>query len=511
MILNQLRELFAVSLILSFVGCQMEDKTSDILRVAFPYKNKVEFYEPTRIHLAPEYIFLENTYSPLIELNKKDGNPEAGVAEEFYWVGDELHLKIRNNLRTVDGVKITADDALFSLKRLLVISANTHGNFKDIMCPNQEIKTIEDPCAGMRVKENILILKPQGKRTFLLPMLAAIDFAVIPRNSVNPKTLKIEDYKNTSGPYYVEKDHGEGKITLLANKNHYHYSKMIPQVIEIIPAGVDGEKDSITLFKENKVDFITTIDKLNPEKIIDFSKESETVLHSTMNIRTFILCFTSKGLKKYSKEQRILIGSKLRKVFRSHFLQKSGYEKVDQFFPEYADGALEKGDLVKITTKLDTAKGEMDLNGAVLSVVRLGNVNEYKSKIENSFKGLSVVEGKNLPSFIKYKNESEMPDMFINGPDIGFMEDIGLISYSLNAGYFGDVKQDIKDWLHDYMTIEEKDKRMDRLKALHKRTLENAVLIPLVGAPYVAVVRKGRKIELSQLFANNPLWPIVKN
>jgi len=37
------------------------------LRVAFPAKNPVEQYEPTRILLAPEYIFLETIYSPLVE------------------------------------------------------------------------------------------------------------------------------------------------------------------------------------------------------------------------------------------------------------------------------------------------------------------------------------------------------------------------------------------------------------------------------------------------------------
>ena len=231
-----------------------------------------------------------------------------------------------------------------------------------------------------------------------------------------------------------------------------------------MPAGVDGEKDSITLFKENKVDFITTIDKLNPEKVIDFSEESGAELHSTMNIRTFILCFTSKGLKKFNKTQRLQIGSKVREAFRNHFLQKSGFEKVDQFFPEYADGALDSESLNKIKASFVPTSEKLDLKGAKLSVIRLGKVDEYKSKIESAFKGLEVTEGKNLPSFQKYENEDDMPDMFINGPDIGFMEDIALISYSLNAGYFGDVKQEVKKWLHDYMTIENKDKRMDRLR-----------------------------------------------
>ena len=37
-----------------------KEKTNMKLRVAFPYNKTVDAYEPTKIHLAPEYIFLEN-------------------------------------------------------------------------------------------------------------------------------------------------------------------------------------------------------------------------------------------------------------------------------------------------------------------------------------------------------------------------------------------------------------------------------------------------------------------
>ena len=62
-----------------------KEKTNMKLRVAFPYNKTVDAYEPTKIHLAPEYIFLENIYSPLIELSKDNGTPVAGLAESFEW------------------------------------------------------------------------------------------------------------------------------------------------------------------------------------------------------------------------------------------------------------------------------------------------------------------------------------------------------------------------------------------------------------------------------------------
>ena len=41
------------------------------LRIAFPYAKPARAYEPARIELAPEYIFLENIYSPLVEMSAK--------------------------------------------------------------------------------------------------------------------------------------------------------------------------------------------------------------------------------------------------------------------------------------------------------------------------------------------------------------------------------------------------------------------------------------------------------
>ena len=193
--------------------------------MGFPSKHEVSFYEPTNIHIADEYIFLEAIYSTLVNLSDKKGSPEPSIAKDFYWVGSELHLNIRDDLSTVDGHKVGVDDVIFSLKRLLVLSQNTHGDFKNIICPGTEIKTVNDPCDGISKSGNTLILKPAMKQEFILPMLAAIDFAILPKTSVDPQNLKIVDYRNTSGPYYVEKDKGGGHVVLKLNPYHFMNSK----------------------------------------------------------------------------------------------------------------------------------------------------------------------------------------------------------------------------------------------------------------------------------------------
>lgn len=91
------------------------------------------------------------------------------------------------------------------------------------------------------------------------------------------------------------------------------------------------------------------------------------------------------------------------------------------------------------------------------------------------------------------------------------MEDIGLISYSMNAGIFGYKKMEAQAWLKEYMQILDKEERLKRLRELHYQVLSSPALVPLVSAPYVALARKPWKIELSQIYANNPLWLVKKN
>lgn len=480
-----------------------------VLRVAFPYAKPASEYEPARIHRAPEYIFLENIYSPLIETNAKSGQVEAGCAESFYWKGNDLHLVMRSGLKTVTGLPITAYDAEFSLKRLLVMPGNTHGNFRELICGNQTLNSVEDRCDGIRVSGNELILTTTNAgRTFLLPMLSAIDFAVIPKSTVDPATLKIIDFKNTSGPFYVARDSVKGELELRANPNHYRYSTKIPQVVEFVPTSSDGSRRSIDDFRDGRVDLLTTVDIERADNVIAFSRShSDAALHTTMNIRSFVLLFSSRGLKEISRAERLAIGQKLQTAFSENMAGRDGFESSKQFFPVFSEGALseEAQDQVKKVYGATSAASGRKLK---MTLVRLGDTTKFEKAIKSALPGIEISEGVKNPNFLKFDSEEDMPHMAITGPDAGFLEDIGLITYSLNAGYFGMNETARKAWLEKYMNVQNKSERLQMLKALHQKALEEPVIIPLLVAPYAALIRKPWKFGLSQLYANNQLWLI---
>lgn len=484
-----------------------EDKM--VLRVAFPYDKEISFYEPTKIHLAPEYIFLENIYSPLIELNPKDGFPFGGVAESFDWKEDELHLYLRKDLKTVDGHAITAYDAEFSLKRLLVMATNTHGNFKSVICPNDELKSIEDHCDGIvALDEYHLLLKVKGKKQFLAKMIATIDFAIIPKRSVDPKTLKIVDYRNTSGPFYVDKSDDKGNITIKPNPYHYHYNESLPSEIQLVPAVLSKGQNSLDLFKEGKVDHITTIDDLKADKIIDYAKENDdSYVHASMDLRTFAVFFTEKGIRKFSPEERIAIGKELRAKLQEKFLQNSGYKKRHQLFMEVGDGGLSSEEMQDVERAYNDSTLQIS-KPLKISTVRVGDIADFEEALKD-LSHVKIQSGKASDIFGGDVNSEDFPDAFIGGPDVSFMEDVGLISYTVNAGVMGIAKDKRADWLKKYMQTEDKKERVELLKEVHKNALLKGFVVPYATTPYVALFRKGIKSELPSIIGNNLLWKIT--
>ena len=325
-----------------------------ILRVAFPSDKPASDYEPTQIHFDSQYIFLENIFSPLVEFDKI-GTLRGGVAEHADWVGNELRLTIRHGLKTENGTPITAADVIFSLKRLLVLSSNTHGNFKDLVCPGVQLKTVEDDCPDLKQDGDVVIIKAKKREPFLLPMLAAIDFAIIPRSSTDPNTLKIINYKETSGPYYVANDDGHGHIELKLNPYSYHAAKDIPQVVELVPEMT--AESSLNALLNDEVDLITTVDAARAEKVLPFAeKHPEFRLHTTKDIRETFLLFTARGLKELSINERRFIANKIRQIFSEIYKNTPGYSPVDTFFPSFSDVGLNAREQAEIN-KLKQLKG----------------------------------------------------------------------------------------------------------------------------------------------------------
>jgi hypothetical protein len=482
--------------------------TDTTLRVGFPVRIDSSGFEPTRIILAHEYVFLENVFSPLVEFSK-DGAIEPGVAEAFDWIGDELRLSIRKNLKTASGRPITTDDVVFSLKRLLVLSRNTHGNFNDIVCPGVVLKSIDDECPGIRAEAGSIFLRATGGRTFLIPMLAAIDFAIVPRESVDPKTLKIINFAETSGPYWVESvDQATGQAILRLNQHHYHAQKNIAQTVELIPTP-KAPNASLQMLKDNALDHVTTIDASRADAQLSFARDNEAIVsvHASQSIALTLAKFTERGLRELSTGERRNIATRLRRVFEQIYEGVPGHEPRREFFPAMSAGGLSKDQQDKLYS-LDGLEEKAPIKKLRIAVLRFSNFEQWGTPIAKAFPSDEVYQETTVPTFKKFEKIEDEPHLVVLWTDTAFLEDVGLISYNINAGTFGLTKTARSRWLADYMATEDREIRLKLLKELHFKALSEAVIVPLIASPYVALTRKPWRMELSTLFANNQLWRI---
>ncbi len=478
------------------------------LRVALPTNKSFTEFEPTQIHLAYEYMFLENIYSSLVEVNPKDGMIQSGVASEFDWIGDDLHLKIRKGLKTRSGHEISSDDVIFSLKRLLVLSGNTHGNFKDLVCPGIDLKSVDQICSGIRKDSDDVILTAGKKKSFLLPMLAAADFSIIPRHAVDAETLKIKDYSETSGVYSVTGLDSKGHIELEVNKSHFHYSKDIAQKVSFVLIESKESGAALAAFKNNLVDHLMTSSGSQVEDLLRFAGENSNVqAHPTQKIRTTVLVFTPRGEHELSQNQRRYIAIKIKSAFSHIYSNSPGFESATEYFPALGAGGLSKLQQHELE---ETWKNILDtkIPKFKLAIVRSGNTDQWALPVKNEFPQVEIQTGRLAPSFMKYQNPDDEPHAYIVATDTGFFEDIGLISYSLSSGLLGLTLQERQEWLADYMSIDDRKIRIDKLQKLHFHALMKPVTVPLVVSPFVALTNKYWKMELSDLFANNQLWLI---
>ncbi len=472
------------------------------LRVTFPSTRAALTYDPVHIHLDYEYIFLENIYSPLVEFDTH-GVLRPGVAEKVEQEGNRLVLTIRD-LKTENGTPITASDAAFSLKRLLVLTGNTHGNFRDLVCPGATLKSVEDNCSGIQVQGDKLILTAVHKSPFLLPMLAAIDFAVIPRASVDPKTLKIINMKETSGPYYVASDDGKGHIVLKLNPNHYHAARDIAHQIDFVP--IPKNESSLQMLVDNKVDHVTTIDPSRSDAVLEFAKtHPEFNYHTTEKIRLLFLKFTDRGLNHLTADERRLIGEKVREVFHSLYKRVAGAEPRDVFIPGSGDGALDTAQVAKLS-KINQQIAKTIPDGISIGLLKFSNIGEWLMPLKKVLPTVNFFQVTDVPTLERH--DTQMPDAYIGGTDTGFMEDIGLISYALNSGTFGLTKPERQKWLAKYMTTDSKPERMKMLRDIQFKALTSAAMVPLIASPYTAITRKPWTMQLSNLYADDQLWLI---
>lgn len=482
-----------------------------VLKTAFLRASDFQSMDTCNIERVEDYNVLEALYSPLVQYSTVDGQLYASAVKNYEISDEWLHFVLRNDIVTIDGYRITADDAAFSLKRLLLCNSNMHGKvaqFLDI----GPISNINDQVDGIISNGQNLSLRIKGVPHLVLSFLSSIDFAIIPKISVDQKSLKIIEKRNTSGPYYLSPGDGANLFSLHAQKGHWALKSDSADVIHVLNANSASEIEE--LFIRNEIDFIGQSLEVLPEKKVELSKNvpqnRHSTLHTTDPLFVMSFVFTKKGMRIESSQRRELL-TIIQGVYRRNRLpvvnQKGDFSifhssmLLDQSF-----GGL-KGDYKNLSEKM---REEAEHATSIKKKIRIGvhpaAVDAYRTAFSELSKQLEFDAMDLTKSHIEQR-ESKDFDLFQVSFDVSDREDTSLIAMSFHLGFFDQTIE--SDFMKNYISEPDDGKREVMLQRLHfKAVCDDPTLIPLSKMKMISVTQNGWHIPVSQKFVATPFFEL---
>lgn len=493
--------------ILALIFSRHQTSQGSIMRVGIHYPRSVSNLDPAEIRTAFDYDILQNIYGRLLRYDEKT-QLVADIPSSFSWSESEVRFVFGDKVKTIDGHLIDAQDAALSLKRLVLKGMSGHGDIRRFLCPGFKMNSLEEDCPGIAVEGNTLILRVVSPDflSMLIGALESADYSIIPRSNFDATTGELRDknHRNTSGPYYVEKDSETGHIVLAANPNHYLYNPEMPVKVEVVP---DAEGGPLQGFVDGKIDYLPTSAYFTGEIGKALLADKSNDVNETLPISLTFIGFSKHGLNKFSPEQRLYAGLVVGAAFVKNFGSLGG-RRTEQFFQTFSDGTLDENELEKVR---DT-RAKVLANPPVFSEPIIYGVPATKFEvIAKELEGVPGIKVVSTGVHAIHLKPEERPDMFYVITDSAWAENMTLISYSFQTGSFYLPGLDADKWFQNYISIRDKEGRMKLLRKLHFDVLNFASIVPIEAAPFFSLVRSGWKLNQSKIMIGTELWTIRRN
>ncbi|MFM6929615.1 MAG: hypothetical protein ACKOX6_14190 [Bdellovibrio sp.] len=457
--------------------------------------------DPAKVSTLNQANLIRNFYCRLVEYTP-NGELVSSAAKSFEIRNNKVIFEIRPDLKSSTGEVLTAQDFYQSFKRLLILGKNTHGDLRHLLCGNDPIKNMHDECSGLSVKNNSLIISPMDshKIKYLIPLLASVDFSVIPASSIDwtVSNLPIANYSNTSGAYYLASDLSDKTFLLSANKNSFYYSSKMPQLITIRSASPD---EALNLFDAKQIDFLPATYSWGSNVVEKYKTNKEVLIHETLPINLWALRFTKIGFKNTTSAERISLGQIFKNRFNKIYPNKN-IQKTNQMFPRLSEGSL---------TDIQAKEIEAFIGNYSLSFpkkIKLGIPKGERVQFESALSDFSWIEYIELVQAPWTLPQHEQPDFYLTFGDSSFFEDFSLISNQMSMGTFNLSKDDGEAWIDKYISQSDKTARLQMLRELHINTLKNGNIAPIGFSSFYSFAQNGWQMEFSKYYVGNPYWQI---
>ena len=475
------------------------------LRVAYPDIDNIDKIETSNVYNIVCYTVLGSLYSTMIKIGDH-GEVEANLINSFGWVEgieNQAYFEFYPELRDSSGELIGPESALHSLKRLLVTN-NTHGEFNSFLRNSGHVlKSIDEVHPDLSVQGNRLLINTNKKNHNLFNILTSVDFAIIPKKSINNDNLKVLNHQVTSGPFYLSYEQNKGDYDFVFRKNNFYHDRTSSKVQRVLFKKAPKPGDSLRLLLDDKADVLTTDDKTEPSDVFTFYEKHKDKfnLHKTKEIFLTFAFFTPHGREEISRRTRNYLFVALQKEYQRYYHGNKFLKFARQYFPGFGSGGLSLEELDEIETMI--SKNAKLVESDIVVAVR-------EELLENFRNVFSKVEGLRFVKLNKdYSIVEKREHLVIAKVDTGYHEDGSGVNYALKVGslvYRGETQ----DTIDEYNNTLSKEARLKFLKDIHRYTLENAFIIPLGRTPYVSLSQKNYIIKFPVNYSNTHLWKIQK-
>jgi len=496
-----------ITILLVFITLLISDRLFDIndgvsmnARVGVVFDEPFESVDPASIKNLSQAFVVRNLYAPILDYDE-NAQIVSGIAENFRWIDNKLIISFGRKSITKSGYVVGAEDALISIKRLIILGKNTHGSIAEFVCDKKPLKSIYSDCEGLSVIDNQLVIevKKESQKEQLMTLLSSVDYRIIPKIALDLNSLKIVNFTETSGPFRFESTQGNSTI-LRSNDFNYLFTVQMPKYIELIQ--IKG-KNVIDIFINNEIDIIPSFIPLTKSDIerLNNSKISFNV-DKTHNISVAMWVFSKKAQIDFTPEMRFKISNDLFNLLGDNANAYS--EHTVQFFQDFGEGFLNTNQVDQIIKTRSSKFDKVKLTRRPKIAVR-GFLNK---NADSFFSAYNEYERVNIDTHPLNLSENERPDVFFGMADVAYKSTYSIMSYYIKYGVFGIFDIEADSWLEKYSELDDQSLKNEMINDLHFRALKNSACFPISVGPYLTITRNGWQSRMNKYFSITRLWTL---
>jgi peptide/nickel transport system substrate-binding protein len=501
----------ASALVLSACGGASNNASSGGKSIVVDASFDLKTADPNRQYETTGGILAHALYQTLLTFDGSDvSKPVDGLAGYSMSSDNKvLTLTMKGGATFSDGSKVTADDAVFSLKRLQGIKGNPSFLLEGVTVAKTSDTTL-----------TLTSAEPNPALPYILPnpSLGVVNKKVVEKNGGSDTASdKAEKFLNKtsagSGPYVLESFDAASQVVLTKNPK---YTGTAPTYSRIVLRNVQGPTQKLNV---EAGDSQIALD-LNPDQVAALDASKVNVISSASRYMIFLLLNQDKAVDPFTSNPDFLEAVKKGIDYDKILgLAGTGSERPGGFIPSIFVGALKAGD-----------GNQFDAAGAKAALAKSGYQGET---VKLNFPNDITVQGLSLQSVAEsiqaqlksvgitvqlapapvateldaYRNGKEPMGLWYWGPD--FPDPSNYLAFTpgdlvgLRAGWAAGADPTVTD-LAAKAKAATGDDRTAAYQALQKAQNASGPFVPLLQpAQNVVTAKSVKSVSL------NPVWTIA--